>query len=59
LKENRLGKVTKGVLFLHDNAPSHRALATQKKLSCLGFQRLDHSPYLPDLTPSDYQLFLD
>jgi hypothetical protein len=29
-------KVTKGVLFLHDNAPAHRALATQKKLAYLG-----------------------
>ena len=33
LKEKRRGKVTKGVLFLHDNAPAHRALATQKKLA--------------------------
>jgi hypothetical protein len=31
-------KVTKGVLFLHDNALAHRALATQKKLAYLGFQ---------------------
>ena len=30
LKEKRRGKVTKGFLFLHDNAPAHRALATQK-----------------------------
>jgi hypothetical protein len=30
-------KVTQGVLFLHDNAPAHRALATQKKLAYLGF----------------------
>jgi predicted XRE-type DNA-binding protein len=30
-------KFTKGVLFLHDNAPAHRALATQKKLAYLGF----------------------
>jgi len=30
LKEKRLGKITKGVLFLHDNAPTHRVLATQK-----------------------------
>jgi len=37
LKEKRLGKFTKGVLFLHDNAPAHRALATQKKLAYLGF----------------------
>ena len=27
------GKVTKVVLFLHDNASAHRALATQKKLA--------------------------
>jgi len=44
-------------LFLHDNAPAHRALATQKKLAYLGFQCLDHPPYSPDLAPSDYHLF--
>jgi len=52
LKEERRGKVTKGILFLHDNAPAHRALATY-----LGFQCLDHPPYSPDLAPSDYHLF--
>jgi len=57
LKEKRRGKVTKGVLFLHDNAPSHRALATQKKLAYLGCQCLDHPPYSPDLAPSYYHLF--
>jgi len=57
LKEKRCGKFTKGVLFLHDNAPSYWALATQKKLAYLGFQCLDHPPYSPDLTPSDYHLF--
>ena len=56
-EEKRRGKVTKGVLFLHDNAPDHRALATQKKLAYLGFQCLDHPPYSPDLAPSDYHLF--
>jgi len=59
LKEKRppRGKVTKGVLFLHDIAPAHRALATHKKLAYLGFQCLDHPPYSPDLAPSDYHLF--
>jgi len=38
LKEKRRGKVTKVVLFLHDNAPAHRALATQKKLAHQSFQ---------------------
>ena len=42
---------------MHDNAPAHRALATQKKLAYLGFQCLDHPPYSPDLDPSDYHLF--
>jgi len=44
-------------LVLHDNAPAYRALETQKKLAYLGFQRLDHPPYSPDLAPSDYHLF--
>ena len=51
LKEKRHGKFTKRVLFLHDNASAHRALATQKKLAYLGFQDS------PDLAPSDYHLF--
>ena len=38
LKEKRRGKFTKGVLFMHDIARAHRALATQKKLAYLGFQ---------------------
>jgi len=57
LKEKRRGKFTKGTLFLHDNAPSHRALATQKKLTYLDFHCLDHPPYSPYLAPSDYHLF--
>ena len=43
--------------MLHENAPAHRELATQKKLTYLGFQCLDHPPYFPDLAPSDYHLF--
>jgi len=57
LKEKLRGKGTEGVLFLQDNAPAHRSLATQNKLAYLGFQYLDHPPYSPDLAPSDYHLF--
>jgi len=57
LEEKRHGKITKAVLFLRDNAPAHRVLATQKKLAYLGFQCLDHPPYSPDLAPSNYHLF--
>ena len=57
LKEKRSWKVTKEVLFLHDRALAHQAFATQKKLTYLGFQYLDHPLYSPDLAPSDYHLF--
>ena len=49
--KKRRGKITKGVLFFHDNAPAYRVLATQKKLACLGFQCLDHPPCSPYLAP--------
>jgi len=46
LRKKRRWKVTKGVLFLHDNAPAHRAHATQKKLAYLGFHLLITHPIL-------------
>jgi len=57
LKEKCSRKVAKGVLFLHDNSPAQRALATQKKLAYLGFHCLDHSLCSPELAPSHYHLF--
>ena len=45
---------------MHDKAPAHWALATQKKLAYLaylGFQCLDHPPFSPGLVPSDYHPF--
>jgi len=57
LKEKRRGKITKGVLFFHENVPAPWTLATQKKLAYLGFQCLDHPPYSPDVALSDYHLF--
>jgi len=57
LKEKRRGKVTKVVLFLHDNVPTHRTLATQKKLAYLGCHCLDHPHYSTNVAPSEYHLF--
>jgi len=57
LKEKRRGKFTKAILFLHDNVPAHRALATQNKLAYLGYHCLDYPPYSPNLAPSNYRLF--
>jgi histone-lysine N-methyltransferase SETMAR len=58
LKEKRRENFTKSVLFLHENAPAHRAFGTQNKLACLSFQYLDRPPYSPNLAQSDYHLFL-
>jgi len=57
LKEKRREKVINVVLFLHDNAPAHRVLATRYKLDYLGLQCLDHQPYSLNLAPWDYHLF--
>jgi hypothetical protein len=46
-------KVTKGVLFLHDNAPDHRTLATQKKLANLGFNLMKIGPVEAKLFHAD------
>ena len=56
-KHQRRGKVTNGVLFLHENAPAHRALTTQKKPAYLDFQCLDRPPCSPGLAPLGYHLF--
>jgi histone-lysine N-methyltransferase SETMAR len=45
------------VLFLHDNASSHTAKVTKKKLDDLGWEILPHPPYSPDMAPSDNHLF--
>jgi hypothetical protein len=47
-----------GCLFLHDNTPAYRALASQKKLGYLGFQSLDHHPIL-QIAPSYPHLVLE
>jgi hypothetical protein len=49
-------KFTKGFLFLHNNAPAHQALATQKKLAYLDFHCLDVPPHSLGLALSGYHL---
>jgi histone-lysine N-methyltransferase SETMAR len=57
IKEKRRGKVSAGVLLLHDNAPVHMSAKSQAAIRQCGFQQLNHPPYSPDLGPSDYFLF--
>lgn len=45
-------------IWLHqDNAPSHTAKHTQVDIDILGFQRVQHPPYSPDLAPLDFAYF--
>jgi len=45
------------VLFLQDNASSHKADITHQKLADLHSEVLKYPTFSPDLAPSDYQLF--
>ncbi|GFW59054.1 mariner Mos1 transposase [Trichonephila clavipes] len=45
------------VIFLDDNAPSHRAKPTKDIVNALGWEPLAHAAYSPDLAPSDYYFF--
>lgn len=45
------------VIFLDDNAPSHRARPARETVELLNWDQLPHAAYSPDLAPSDYHLF--
>ena len=47
----------KGVIFHHDNARPHVAQQTLRKLKELKWEILQHPPYSPDISPSDFHLF--
>ncbi|UYV77770.1 hypothetical protein LAZ67_15002210 [Cordylochernes scorpioides] len=57
IRNKRRGKLSKGVLFLHDNARPHTSSKTVFTIIKLGFEVLEHPAYSPDLAPSDYFLF--
>jgi histone-lysine N-methyltransferase SETMAR len=44
-------------ILLHDNAKPHTAEITKQLLQELSYDVLDHPPYSPDLSPTDYHLF--
>ncbi|CAK1596485.1 unnamed protein product [Parnassius mnemosyne] len=52
--QKRRGKLTRGVLFLQDNAPVHTAHVARQALKDTGFSEIDHPLYSPDLAPSDF-----
>jgi histone-lysine N-methyltransferase SETMAR len=47
IKRKRRGKLTKGIFFLQDNAPSHKSQVVTAKLNTLRYQLVVHPPYCP------------
>ena len=46
------------VLLQHDNTRPHTSLKTHEAISSFGWTTISHPPYLPDLAPSDFHLFI-
>ena len=57
IKQKRRGKSSAGDLLLHDNAPAHKSRTLRDAIRKRCFVVLNHPPYSPDLTPSDYFIF--
>ena len=51
------GKVIRGLLLLHDNAPIGKCKIVQVAIRQVGFIELNHCAYFPDIAPSEYHLF--
>ena len=47
----------KKVFLQHDNARPHTSIKTREAITSFGWITVPHSPYSPDLAPSDYPLF--
>ncbi|KAK3100612.1 hypothetical protein FSP39_022596 [Pinctada imbricata] len=58
VKLKHRGKLTKGALFLQDNAPVHKSVTAMAAIYDCSFNLIEHPPYSHDLAPSDFHLFL-
>jgi hypothetical protein len=57
IARKRRGKLTQGVLLLHDNAPAHTFQVAMAAATDCGFKILPHLPYSPDFAPSSSTCF--
>ncbi|GBN96617.1 hypothetical protein AVEN_96362-1 [Araneus ventricosus] len=59
IQNKRRGMLSQGSVLSHDNARPNFAGVTQNLIQQFGLEQFDHPPYSPNLTPSDYHLFLN
>ena len=52
--EKRRGKISRGVLLLHDIGPIHKWKIVQAAIRQAGFIELNHPVYSPDITLTNY-----
>ena len=57
IARKRRRKLTRGVLLLQDNAPTHTSQVGMTAATECGFEILPHSPYSLDMAPSGFYLF--
>jgi histone-lysine N-methyltransferase SETMAR len=55
---NRCGTLPSSIVLLHYNAHPHTAAYTRVLLEHFNWELFDHPPYSPDLTLSNYHLYL-
>src|SRR5271156_2863634 len=53
VKSKRRGKLTAGVLLLHNTAPVDKSRVASAAIREYGYQEFNHPSYSPDLVPSD------
>ena len=59
IHEKRRGKLSKGVLLQQDNAKVHTCKVAMDAVERNGYELIPHPACSPDLTPSDFFLFLN
>ena len=57
IKGKRRGKLSAGVILLHDNATPHTARQISELMQRFKWEVWQHPPYSPHLAPCDYHLF--
>ncbi|GBO44480.1 hypothetical protein AVEN_174930-1 [Araneus ventricosus] len=57
VKNKGRGKLSKGIVLLHDNERLHKARTTQGLLRTFGWEVWKHPPYTPDMAPCDCHIF--
>ena len=56
-RKKRRKKQTHSVLLLKDNAAAHKSQVAMTAASECRFEMLPHTPYVPEMAPSDFYLF--